>query len=183
MATIGGNIARPHSFNIFPVVLEGLDARVKILSRSGIKTYPFRELYQPDFKPRPGRDCLMLEIIIPAETRTWRCGFEKFAKTRSSWDAYLTLFMAADARAGIIKELRVAVGALSPKPFRALSAEKFLTGKTLSAETIGGAALELERDLDQARAGEFKKEAAAGLFGSFLSGIASVPGARGRGKL
>jgi len=168
MATIGGNIARPHSFNIFPVVLVGLDAKVKILSKTGVKTCAFSDIYLADFKSRPGRDCLILEIILPGKTRNWTCRFEKFAKTEASWEAYITLFMAAEVKGGFVKDVRVAVGALSPKPFRALGAEKALSGTKLSAAVIGSAALELERDLEAARASEFKKEAAASLFKRFL---------------
>lgn len=168
MATIGGNIARPHSFNIFPAVLLGLDAKVRILTRTGVKTVPFPALYQAEFRFRPGRDCLILEIIIPGKTRNWFCRFEKFAKTEASWEAYLTLFMGVCVKAGIVKEIRVSVGALSPKPFRAASAERTLSGAKLTPAAIDGVALELGRDLDAARAGEFKKEVAVSLFKRFL---------------
>jgi len=171
MATIGGNIARPHSFNIFPAVLEGLDAGLRIISRSGIRTVPFSAVYLPDFRLKPGRDCVILEIIIPGKTRNWLCRFEKFARTETSWEAYFSLFMAAGVKAGVVREARVAVGALSPKPFRALSAEKFLRGRALSSASAAEAALELERDLDQLRAGDFRKEAAAALFGRFISSL------------
>ena len=168
MATIGGNIARPHSFNIFPAVLLGLDAKVKILCKTGVKTRAFADIYLADFKFRPGRDCLILEVIIPGKTGNWTCRFEKFAKTEASWEAYLTLFMAAEIDGGSVKEIRVTVGALSPKPFRARGAEKALGGAKLSAGVIGAAVLELERDLDVVRASEFKKEASASLFRRFL---------------
>ncbi len=174
MATIGGNIARPHSFNIFPVVLLGLDARVRVLTSTGAKTYPFAGIYGADFKFKPGRDCLILEIIIPGRTRNWVCGFEKFAKTGASWEAYLTLFMAASVKAGTTKEARVAFGALSPKPFRALAAEKILSGVNLTPGVVAVAALELERDLDGARASEFKKEAAVSLFKRFFNGSRTI---------
>ena len=83
----------------------------------------------------------------------------------------MTLFMATEVKDGIVKTARVTVGALSPKPFRALAAEKVLSGVKLSARVIDEAALELERDLDGARASGFKKEAASSLFKRFFSGI------------
>jgi carbon-monoxide dehydrogenase medium subunit len=171
MATIGGNIARPHSFNIFPAVLLGLDARVRLLTRVGEKTRLFADIYGADFKFKPGRDCLILEIIIPGKTKKWTCRFEKFARTEASWEAYFTLFMAALVGGGKVKETRVVVGALSPKPFRALAAEKALSGVKLSQGVIDAAALEFERDLDGARASGFKKEAAISLFKRFFSVI------------
>ncbi|MDD2806772.1 MAG: hypothetical protein PHV33_14565, partial [Elusimicrobiales bacterium] len=144
-----------------------------------IRTVPFSAVYLPDFRLKPGRDCVILEIIIPGKTRNWLCRFEKFARTETSWEAYLSLFMAAGVRAGVVTEARVAVGALSPKPFRALSAEKFLRGKKLSDSPAAEAALELERDLDQVRAGDFRKEAAAALFRRFVSSLsAERPGGK-----
>lgn len=170
MATIGGNIARPHSFNIFPVVLLGLDARVRILSRAGVRTLPFAGLYGADFGLKPGRDCLILDAIIPAKTKNWTCRFEKFARTGTSWEAYLKLFMAASVKKGILREARVSVGALSPRPFRAPAAEKALSGSGLSPAAVDAAALELERELDGVRAGGFRKEAAVSLFKRFFNG-------------
>jgi CO/xanthine dehydrogenase FAD-binding subunit len=171
MATIGGNIARPHSFNIFPAVLLGLDAKVKILSKAGLKTLPFAELYSAGFKLRPGRDCLILEIVIPAETAGWTCRFEKLAKAESSWEAYLALFMAVKTKGRLVKELRVSVGALGPKPLRAALAEAALTGKELSEAAAGTAAAELAKDMDAARASGYRKDAALALLKRFLEGV------------
>jgi CO/xanthine dehydrogenase FAD-binding subunit len=180
MATIGGSIARPHSFNVVPPVLLGLDAKVRVLTRTGVKTIPFSALYQAEFRFRPGRDSLILEIIIPDKTRNWVCRFEKFAKTEASWEAYLTLFMGVWMKAGVVKELRVAVGALSPRPFRAESAERALSGAKLTPVSIDAAVLELGLDLDAARAGEFKKEVAVSLFRRFIK--ERVEGSVSRGK-
>jgi xanthine dehydrogenase small subunit len=171
MATLGGNIARPHSFNIFPAVLLGLDAGVRLLSKTGVRTIPFSELYRAGFSLRPGRDCLILEVIIPAKTKNWVCGFEKFAKTEASWEAYITLFMAAEMKNGVIKEARISLGALSPKPFRAFAAEKALSGVKLSDAAVKAAVAALKSELDAARAGEFKKAAAARLLAGFLQTI------------
>ncbi|MBI4803032.1 MAG: FAD binding domain-containing protein [Elusimicrobia bacterium] len=172
MATIGGNIARPHSFNIFPAVLLGLDAEVKLLTRSGAKTCPFSGLYSPGIAP--GRDSIILEVIIPARTKNWVCRFEKFAKTEASWEAYLTLFMGVKISNGSICAARVIVGALSPKPFRAALAEQVLTGARPNPGVIEEACLELARGLDAARphkAEEFKKEVAASLLKRFLESL------------
>ncbi|MBU2573337.1 MAG: FAD binding domain-containing protein [Elusimicrobia bacterium] len=174
MATIGGNIARPHSFNIFPAVLLGLDARVKLLSEAGVKTCPFSGLYGPGLGAGPGRDLIILEVIIPARTKNWVCRFEKFARTEASWDAYLTLFMGVEIADGSVCAARVIVGALSPKPFRAASAEQILSGARLNPGVIEEACLELARCLDTAhqhKADEFKKEVAATLLKRFLESL------------
>jgi len=166
MATIGGNVARPHSFNIFPVVLLGLDARVKVVSKAGAKTVDFAGLYAPGFGLKPGMECIITEIIIPAKTKKWRCEFIKLAKTESSWESYITLFFAAQKEGKTITQARVAVGALSPKPFRASAAEKaFLSGGAHNAATA------FAMELDSARAGEYRSVAAANLLKRFIKGL------------
>ena len=166
MATIGGNIARPHSFNIFPVVLLGLDAKVRLVSRAGAKVVDFSGLYSSGFGLRTGLDCIITEIIIPAKTKNWKCEFIKLAKTESSWESYITLFFAAQKKGKAVIQARVAVGALSPKPFRAPAAEKaFLSGGAQDAADA------FEADLDAARAGEYKKKAASNLLKRYLESI------------
>jgi CO/xanthine dehydrogenase FAD-binding subunit len=164
MATIGGNIARPHSFNIFPVVLLGLNAKVRLQTRAGSRLADLPELYSSGQVLRPGLDCLITEIIVPASTKKWKCEFIKLARTASSWESYITLFFAAAKRGAAVREARVCVGALSPRPFRAAAAEKAL----LSG---GDAAAAFAADLAAARAGEYKSEAACGLLARFAVAI------------
>ena len=171
MATIGGNIARPHSFNIFPVVMLGLDARVRVVSGKGEKTADFQDLYAPGFGLRPGLDCLITELIVPAKTRNWKCEFIKLAKTESSWESYLLLFFAAQMKGKTIEQARVSVGALSPRPFRAMAAEKELKGLCAGPRCAGPAAAAFALDLDAARAGDYRSHAACSLLGRFAAGL------------
>ncbi|OGS10551.1 MAG: hypothetical protein A2234_01335 [Elusimicrobia bacterium RIFOXYA2_FULL_58_8] len=167
MATIGGNVARPHSFNIFPVVLLGLDAKVRLSSRSGARLVDFQDLYSSGLGLRPGLDSLITEIVIPGKTRKWKCEFVKLAKTESSWESYITLFFSAEKKGKGLAQVRVAVGALSPKPFRAPETEKVL----LSGAGPVAAATAFAAELDAARAGEYRASAAASLLKRFAGSI------------
>lgn len=172
MATIGGNIARPHSFNIFPVVLLGLDARVRLQTKKGARLIDFRDLYSSGLGLRPGLDSLITEIVLPVRTKNWKCEFIKLARTASSWESYITLFLSADLRQGLprkgkaLTQARVAVGALSPRPFRAPEAEKAM----LSGEGAAAAAA-FAAELEAARAGEYRSSAASSLLGRFVSTV------------
>ena len=166
MATIGGNIARPHSFNIFPVVLLGLDARVRLQSKKGARLVDFQDLYSSGLGLRPGMDSLITEIVIPAKTKKWKCEFVKLAKTESSWESYITLFFSAEKKGKAVSQARVAVGALSPRPFRAPEAEKAL----LSGTGAQAAAKAFAAELEAARAGEYRSSAASSLFKRFIEG-------------
>ncbi len=162
MATIGGNIARPHSFNIFPVVLLGLDAKVRLQVKGGTKLLDFSALYTAGL--RPGLDCLITEIVIPAKTKKWKCEFVKLAKTKSSWESYITLFFAAEKKGKAVTQARVAVGALAPRPFRSPAAEKAL----LSGASPAGA---FAADLNAVRAGEYREAAAVNLLVRFVKSL------------
>jgi len=166
MATIGGNIARPHSFNIFPVVLLGLDAKVRLAVRSGTRLADLQGLYSSGLGLRPGLDSLITEVIIPAKTRKWRCEFIKLAKTESSWESYITLFFAAEKKGKAVQS-RVCVGALSPKPFRALSTEAAIAGGAAPRSCAAAFAGELEA----ARAGDYRSAAASNLLRRYIEQV------------
>ncbi len=163
MATIGGNIARPHSFNIFPVVLLGLDAKVRLAVRSGAKLTDLPGLYAANLGLRPGLDCLITEIIIPAKTKKWRCEFIKLAKTESSWESYIKLFFSLEKKGKAVQS-RICVGALSPKPFRALSTEAAIAAGAAPEACAAAFAAELEA----ARAGDYRSAAASSRLRRFL---------------
>jgi len=167
MATIGGNIARPHSFNIFPVVLLGLDARVRLQTKKGAKLIDFQDLYTSGLGLRPGLDSLIMEIIIPAKTRKWKCEFIKLAKTDSSWESYITLFFSAEKKGKSVTQARVSVGALSPRPFRAPETERAM----LAGDEAPAAAAVFAAELEAAKAGEYRSSAASSLFKRFLNSI------------
>ncbi len=167
MATIGGNIARPHSFNIFPVVLLGLDAKVRLQTKKGAQLVDFQDLYSSGLGLRPGLDSLITEIVIPVKTRKWKCEFIKLAKTASSWESYIKLFFSAEKKGKSVIQARVAVGALSPRPFRAPEAEKAL----LSGAGAEAAAKAFAAELEAARAGEYRSSAASSLFKRFVNSL------------
>ncbi|MEK7721393.1 MAG: FAD binding domain-containing protein [Elusimicrobiota bacterium] len=164
MATIGGNIARPHSFNIFPVVLLGLDAKVRLQTKKGAKLVDFQYFYSSDLGLCPGLDSLITEILIPAKTRRWKCEFIKLAKTASSWESYIMLFFSAGKRGKAVTQARVAVGALSPRPFRAPEAEKAM----LSGDGASAVAKAFAVELEAVGAGEYRSSAASSLLKRFI---------------
>ena len=158
MATIGGNIARPHSFNIFPVVLAGLDAYITVMTRSGEKKIPFASLYSSKTL-RPGLNCLITSVEFPAPADGMRCEFVKLAKTESSWESYINLFLASGGG-----KVRIAVGTLSPKPFRAVKTEKAVAG---GADPVSAGAVFTE-ELAAARGSGYRAAAAVNLLERFL---------------
>ncbi len=125
MATIGGNIARPHSFNMFPVVLMCMGAEVMLETKNGKILVPYASLSQ-NKNLKPGENCIILEVLLPKKTKTQTFEFIKLAKTKSSWESYVTLCFSNEK-----KNPKFVVGALTPRPFCAVEAEKaFAKGAT-----------------------------------------------------
>ncbi|MDT8285771.1 MAG: FAD binding domain-containing protein [Elusimicrobiales bacterium] len=176
MATIGGNIARPNAFNVFPPLLLALDAKVKVVWKGGSKTLPFAALYDGTLKRTPGRDCLITEVLLPASSKGLRCSFEKFARTESSWESYITLAMCAEVRKGVIKSARIGVGAVSAVPALASKAAAAMIGENPGDSAGSTAAAALAGDLAGMRISpksvEFKKEVAAALIRRFVASLA-----------
>jgi CO/xanthine dehydrogenase FAD-binding subunit len=176
MATIGGNIARPNAFNVFPPLLLALDAKVKVAWKGGSKTLPFAALYDGTLKKVPGRDCLITEVILPASSKGLKCSFEKFARTESSWESYITLAMCAEVKKGSIKSARIGIGAVSAVPALAPKAASALIGEKPGEAAGKAAAAALAGDLAGMRispkSAEFRKEVAAALIRRFAASLA-----------
>ncbi|MBI4656237.1 MAG: FAD binding domain-containing protein, partial [Elusimicrobia bacterium] len=172
MATVGGNIARPNAFNVLPPVFTALDAVVRVETGTGQKNFGLEDIYSDDFKYALGRDSIIKEVVIPAKTRNWKCAFEKFAKTLSCWESYVTLVSALDIKGGIVLTARFVLGALAARPVRVKSAERAITGRKLSAETAESAVNALACEMDGMRIPpnhlEFKKQIAVSILKKFL---------------
>ncbi|MCG2725046.1 MAG: FAD binding domain-containing protein [Elusimicrobia bacterium] len=175
MATIGGNIAKPHSFNIFPALLFALDAKVKVAFLKGVKTYQVEEIYNKNFPHKFGFDSIITEIIIPSYIKNCAASYEKFSKTQSCWESYASCAFSLSLKKGKAEKPRIIVGALSPKPIRLEAAEGIISNKQLSPKIIEEAMEAFIGNLDILKLSainiSFKKEIAGAMFKRFLTGI------------
>lgn len=172
MATIGGNIAKLHSFNLFPGVLLALDAKIKVLTKTGMKTFEISDIYKNDFKCSFGRDSIITDIIIPSKTKNWKTCFEKIAKTHSSWESYANITYAVEMKNKKILNFRFIVSALLPKPIRFESVEKIICGSSVSGREIEESINCLKQELDKipltGRIANYKKEVVLAVFRRFM---------------
>jgi CO/xanthine dehydrogenase FAD-binding subunit len=168
MATIGGNLAKLHSFNLFPVVLLALDAKVRVLTKTQVKTFRISEIYKNDFKCSFGRDSIIIEIIVPSKTRNWKCIFEKVAKTYSSWQSYANITCAVEIKNKEISNFRFVVGALLPKPIRFESVENIIRGSSIPGRGLEKSMKCLKEELEKihltGKISDYKKEVVLGVF-------------------
>jgi xanthine dehydrogenase YagS FAD-binding subunit len=135
------------------VALAAFDAVVHVLGPAGPRSLPLEELYRLP-GDRPDRDTsldhgdLITAIELPAAPIAARSTYRK-ARDRASFAFALSSVAAAlDVREGVVREVRLAFGAVAAKPWRARAAEEALRGSAATSEAFARAA---DAELDAAR--------------------------------
>lgn len=149
--TVGGNIcnASPAGDTLVPLI--ALDARVVLTAKpnGAMKT---RTIPLVDFLLGPGKTAraageLLVAVEIPLPAQNAVSAFFKFG-TRPALDISVISIGLAAIRAGDrLTQVRLAFGAVAPRPIRAPATEAALEGKTLDDETIAAAVAVADREI------------------------------------
>jgi xanthine dehydrogenase YagS FAD-binding subunit len=147
----------------FAQALVALDAVVDILGSGGARTIAFEDLHRlPEDTPHQETDLKPGELItgfrIPAGAWTRRSLYLKIRDRESYEFALASAAVALDMEGDTVRQVRIALGGVATKPWRARAAEAALGGQALNADTAGHAA---ERAFAEARTREgnaFKPE-------------------------
>ncbi len=161
LATIGGNLcnASPAADTATPLLV--LDAQVLLRSLRGRRQLALADFFRaPHQTAAPG--CLLIEISIPLPNRLSAWSFQRFARTELDVALVNAAVGLACDRAGRCTWARVALGAVAPRPIRALQVEKFLAGKSLCEKTLAEAgeiaAHEIRPISDLRASAEYRRE-------------------------
>jgi xanthine dehydrogenase YagS FAD-binding subunit len=135
----------------FAVALACLDAEVVVLGAAGERRIPFGELHRlPGDQPQrdtvlePGE--LITEVVLPPLAIARRSAYRKVRERASYAFALVSVAAAIEVEDGIVRDVRVALGGVAHKPWRATVAEETLRGAEASQESFrAAAAAELER--------------------------------------
>jgi xanthine dehydrogenase YagS FAD-binding subunit len=129
----------------FAQALIALDADVEVAGPSGARRVKFEDLHvAPDANPqietnlKPGE--LITGFAVPAGPWTRRSLYLKVRDRESYEFALASAAIALDLRDGIVKEVRIALGGVATKPWRAREAETALMGRALSEASARQAA-------------------------------------------
>jgi carbon-monoxide dehydrogenase medium subunit len=140
-ATVGGGIAHADPSQDPPPALIVLDAKVKLQSKNGERIVSlsdgfFQDYYETSIEPGE----LITEVIVPNQPAGARTAYLKFLPRTA--DDYATVAVAAMAtvEGGVVKTLRVALGAAGPTPIHATAVEQALIGQTITPQRIRDAA-------------------------------------------
>jgi CO/xanthine dehydrogenase FAD-binding subunit len=162
-ATLGGNLCNASPAADTPPALIALAAIVKIAGGKRVREVPIE-----DFFLGPGKTCLrsgelVKELFIPSPARGSGTSFQR--STRTAMDIALVncaVYLHLGSHDGIIKDIRIALGAVAPTPLRARDAEEALRGTTGATDNIEQAvarAVACARPIDDVRASaDYRRE-------------------------
>jgi xanthine dehydrogenase YagS FAD-binding subunit len=135
------------------VALSALGANIHVQGSKGTRMIPFSEFHllpgqTPDLEHHLSKDELITHVDIPEIPYATRSHYLK-VRDRASYEfALASAAVILDIQNGRIQHAHVALGGVATKPWRAVLAEKVLTGATANAKTYRTAA---EAALSQAK--------------------------------
>jgi carbon-monoxide dehydrogenase medium subunit len=147
MATLGGNVAHGDYQSDPPTVLVALDAAVELLSRGGRRQIKLTDFLKGSYETalEPGE--LISAVIVPPAGRL-RGTYTKFTTGSSEERPCVGIAALASMDKDICVELRLAIGAVSPKPLRFKSGESMARGEKLTAALIERIAVDAGQSVD-----------------------------------
>jgi xanthine dehydrogenase YagS FAD-binding subunit len=141
--------ASPHCIATHPsdmcVALAALDVSVNITGPSGERRVAFTDFHRLP-GDNPGRDTnlepgeLITSIDLPASSANLHSTYRKVRDRDSYAFALVSVAAALAVEGSTIREIRLALGGVSHKPWRALVAENFLRGKAPTTDNFSAAA-------------------------------------------
>jgi xanthine dehydrogenase YagS FAD-binding subunit len=127
------------------VALAALDASVRVLGPQGERAIPLVDLYRlPGEEPQRdtvlSHDELVSAVELPPLSFATRSHYRKVRDRASYAFALVSVAAALDVEDGVVREVRLALGGVAPRPWRATKAEAVLRGAPATEEVFGRAA-------------------------------------------
>ncbi|HEX3837292.1 MAG TPA: xanthine dehydrogenase family protein subunit M [Steroidobacteraceae bacterium] len=149
----------------FAIALMALDAQVELSSASGSRRIPFATLHravagQPHIENTLRSGELITSFIVPPGAWTRRSLYLK-VRDRTSYEfAIASAAIALDMDAERVRTVRIGLGGMASRPWRATQAEELLTGQPLTEANAQAAATTALKDAITHGHNDFKPELA-----------------------
>jgi xanthine dehydrogenase YagS FAD-binding subunit len=147
------------------VALAALDAEIEIRSASGTRRMPIGAFHRlPGTTPERDTELrhgeLITAVSLPPSRFAAHSHYLK-VRDRASYEfALVSVAMALDVDGDRVRDARIALGGVAPRPWRAHAAERALIGKRLDAATIAAAGRAAREGARPYRDNAFKVELA-----------------------
>lgn len=140
VGTIGGSSCHADPAADMPTALTAADAGFVIRSGRGERIVPATEFFTGLFETAVGHDEVLSEIRLRYLPPRSASAYIKHSRREGDFAIVGTGVVLTLGEGNVCKDIRMAFGAVGPKPLRAKSAEEFLKGKPLDDKTIAEAA-------------------------------------------
>lgn len=140
LGTIGGSACHADPAADIPTALLASDARFVIRGKAGRRVVPARDFFVDFFATAVGHDEVLTEVRLPYLPPRSGSAYVKHSLRESDFAIAMAGAAITLGEGGTCLDVRIAVGAAGPIPFRAGSAEGHLRGRAFDEETIAGAA-------------------------------------------
>jgi xanthine dehydrogenase YagS FAD-binding subunit len=127
------------------VALAALDATVNVTGPAGERSLPFQDFHRlpgdtPDVETNLRADELITSIDLPVSSAGLPSVYRKVRDRASYAFALVSVAGALKIEGGTIRDIRLALGGVAPKPWRASIAEKMLLGAAANRDSFAQAA-------------------------------------------
>jgi carbon-monoxide dehydrogenase medium subunit len=137
-ATLAGNLADASPAADTAVPLLALEASV-LAERRGItpREIPIERFFLGPNRTVLKKDEIIREVVFRKPGRAARMAYSKLGLRNSMAISIVSIAVAVELEKRVCLKATIGLGAVAPKPMRALAAEKILIGRELTDETIG----------------------------------------------
>jgi xanthine dehydrogenase YagS FAD-binding subunit len=127
------------------VALVLLDADVEVASRAGTRTIPIQDFHRlpgetPHLDTTLAADELVTAVTLPAQPVAARSRYRKVRDRASYAFALVSVAAALETTDDTVSQVRVALGGVAHKPWRATTLEQYLVGRAATDEEFAAAA-------------------------------------------
>ena len=160
LGTIGGNICNASPAADTAISLIALGAKAQFASSTGIRFVPIEDFFTGPSRTIMKYDEILTGISVPIKTENTGSSFIKIGRVvldLATVNAAVSLTLDGD----LIRNVRVAIGAVAPTPLRLMVVEDYLVGKSPSFEVFeaaGELASEIVKPISDVRStAEYRK--------------------------
>lgn len=138
--TIGGSSCHADPAADLPTALTALNASFVMKGINGEKMIPATEFFVDTFTTSLEHDEVLTEIRLANPTPMSASAYIKHSRREGDFAIVSSGVVLTVVQGKVCEDIRIALGAVGPKPLRALASEQYLKGKTLDDKTIAEAA-------------------------------------------
>jgi len=138
LGTIGGNICNASPAADTAISLIALGAKAQIASSTGIRSVLIEDFFTGPSRTVMEYDEILTGISVPIKTENSGSSFIKIGRVVLDL-ATVNAAVSLTLDGGLIRNVRVAIGAVAPTPLRLMVVEDYLVGKSPSFEVFEAA--------------------------------------------